>query len=181
MAGSVLKNLQMFARLCGQKAMPSVVLVTTMWCGVDSETGTRRENQLMDGFWTEMVTNGCRVERFDNTYKSAWCIIGGLAEKRTADMLLPREMVDLKMRLNETQAGVTLSKQLEKLLKDQRDAARMLEKQTEKMGNDVIALNPLKERKAQIEENIDKVADQLRILRVPFNRKVRLFFSRKLN
>ena len=166
MNGSALKNLQLFATLCGQKVMPHVVLVIPMWSEVDSETVTRREDQQKDGFWVEMVANGFRAERFDNTYKSAWGIIGELSQKSNADIMPPGETVDLKMRPDLTQAGVTLNKQLEKLLKDRKDAARTLGERM-KEDNDVIALDSQNERKAQIEEAIGRVADLLHSLKIP--------------
>ena len=78
MTGALLKNLQMFANLCGQKAMPNVVIATTMWDRVSKEEGNEREDELKRDFWTGMVADGCRTERFENTYDSAWCIIGSV-------------------------------------------------------------------------------------------------------
>ena len=81
MTGSVLKNLQIFASLCGHKAMPNVVIATTMWGKVSKEEGNEREDELRRDFWGEMVAHGCRTERFENTYDSAWRIIGSVVGK----------------------------------------------------------------------------------------------------
>jgi hypothetical protein len=52
-----------------------------MWSDVREETGVRREDELKEHFWNEMLANGCRTERFEDTYESAWRIIGSLAER----------------------------------------------------------------------------------------------------
>ena len=80
MTGSLLKNLRMFIGLCGQKAMPNVVIATTMWGEVKTEHGERREKELKDTFWKDLLDKGCRVERFEDTYESCY---GGLGQDAT--------------------------------------------------------------------------------------------------
>jgi len=75
-----LKNLQMFNSICGQQAMPNVIIATTMWGDVKEEIGIRREAELKSNFWGDMVANGCRVKRFKDTYDSVWSIIDSTAE-----------------------------------------------------------------------------------------------------
>jgi hypothetical protein len=60
MPGSVLMNLQVFAAMCGQTAMPNVILATTMWDLVDEQLGYARAQQLKNKFWKDMVADGCR-------------------------------------------------------------------------------------------------------------------------
>jgi hypothetical protein len=110
MAGSLLKNLRMFIGVCGQKAMPNVVLATTMWGEVRMETGERREKELKESFWKDMLEDGCRVERFKDTYESAWCIIDGLGQNNSMPIQLQLEMGDRGLRLDDTQAGIILNK-----------------------------------------------------------------------
>ena len=71
MTGTLLKNLQIFTSLCGQKAMPNVVIATTMWGKVEKREGEEREEELKSDFWRDMLANGCRTERFENSYESA--------------------------------------------------------------------------------------------------------------
>ncbi|KIM75843.1 hypothetical protein PILCRDRAFT_13216 [Piloderma croceum F 1598] len=75
MDGSLLKNLQIFAKLLGPKAMPNIVIATTMWSKVSYEEGKRREDDLRR-LLQVMAANGCKIKRFDNTFESAWDIIG---------------------------------------------------------------------------------------------------------
>jgi hypothetical protein len=59
--------------------MPNVTIATTMWCELSSrEVGIRREEELKTGYWKDLVDNGCKTKRFEDTYESAWKIICGL-------------------------------------------------------------------------------------------------------
>jgi hypothetical protein len=77
MNGPVLKNLHVLPNLLGSKAMPNVVIATTMWSQVSQEEGIAREMALKSKFWNGMLAEGCRIERFTDTHISAWNIIDG--------------------------------------------------------------------------------------------------------
>jgi chromosome condensin MukBEF ATPase and DNA-binding subunit MukB len=177
MSGSVLRNLQVFTTLCGQKAMPNVVITTTMWGEARRESAERREAELKREFWKDMVDDGCRIERFQDSYQSAWKVIGKLSNKDSAKVLLPREIVDASLRLNETQAGIALNKELEKLIKDRKETARRLWEQMGNQTNDLV-VQELNQRKAELDAKIHQTADQLREMKIPFTRKIRLFFRK---
>jgi chromosome condensin MukBEF ATPase and DNA-binding subunit MukB len=176
MTGSVLKNLRMFTSLCGHGAMPNVTLATTMWDKVDKKEGNDREDELKRDFWNGMVADGCMTARFHRTYQSAWQIIGGLAEKDRARVLVSRQIVKDRLRLNETEAGLALNKELEKLIKDRKNAARRLQEQADNQDNELV-VQELNAEKAEIEERIRHTAGQLSELKIPFTRRVRLFFK----
>ena len=178
MTGSVLKNLQMFTSLCGKNAMPNVVIATTMWGKVSKEEGGEREEELKSDFWKDMLANGCRTERFENTYESAWRIIDRLVQKDPTQVLLPCEIVDDDLRLNETKAGVTLNQELEKLIKDRKEAARRLEQQAKRHDNEQV-VQQLNQETVEIEEKIRETVGLLRQMKIPFTRKVHLFFKSK--
>src|SRR5882762_3036489 len=74
--GSPPQHLQTFMSLCGQRTMPNVVIATTMWGHVGQENGERREAELKNGFCSEMGADAYRVERFQDTYESAWLVVG---------------------------------------------------------------------------------------------------------
>jgi len=179
MTGSMLKNLELFASLCGQKAMPNVILTTTKWEYVSLTTGTNREEELRSEFWKDMLNSGCRTERFQNTYDSAWRIIDSLVEKDRAPVLVSSEIVDAQLRLNETKAGITLTKELEKLIKDRQLAAQKLQKQLQNQENS-LAIQQLNEHKVENDKKIQRTAEELCRMRIPFTRKIVLFFRRNL-
>lgn len=140
--------------------MPRVVIATTMWGEVRKECGIRREQELKKDFWKDMLAHGCRTERFENTHASAWDIVGNLSEGDHAPVRLPAEIVDTRLRLNETQAGIALKSKLEKLNKDRAEAARRLRKQAKRHSHGLVVEEVSKEV-AVLEQKIHQTADEL--------------------
>jgi hypothetical protein len=101
MSATQLQNLHKFAKLCGPQAMPNAVIATTMWDDVHESTRVRREQELRDQFWSGMLADGCRFERFENTPESAWKIIG---QHSSTTLRLSDEMIDNKKLLHQTEA-----------------------------------------------------------------------------
>ena len=56
MAGTPLKNLRMFEKLCGEE-FDSIILTTTMWNEVDDNLGNGREDELKTLYWKSMTLN----------------------------------------------------------------------------------------------------------------------------
>ena len=63
MAGTSLKNLQVFRKLCGKDALDKVYLTTTMWDEVESSVGERRLNELKTVYWKVMISQGAQIAR----------------------------------------------------------------------------------------------------------------------
>jgi hypothetical protein len=97
--------------------MPNVVIATTMWGIVGKEEGNEREAELKREFWREMMADGCRTERFENTYESAWHIVGNISPQMDsgAILLIQKEMGDVGRPLNETSAGIYANKPTQKV------------------------------------------------------------------
>jgi hypothetical protein len=105
MQGTSLKTLRLLVNLCGVNAMSSVCLVTTMWDEVAEATGVRREAELEERFWKEMMDNGCKNRRFDNTFDSAWDSVADVVRNSSGRPLrLQEEMGGDNRRLSETAA-----------------------------------------------------------------------------
>jgi len=176
MAGSAAKNLRLFVDMCGQKAMTNVIIVTTMWSEVIEEDAVRREEELKRDFWNDLLASGCQVSRFQETRESAWSIVDGITGKLGAQVQISSEMVDFRRKLNETTAGITLSKELGKLIKDRKDAARRLQEQAQDQNNKVM-VEELKRQHKEIEEKIRVTVAQLEQLKIPIARKIRNLFT----
>ena len=74
MYGTSRKTLEMLRRLCGNDTL--VVLGTTKWDDVSLEIGQRREKQLQDKYWKEMIQYGSTVMQVDaDSSSSAWDIM----------------------------------------------------------------------------------------------------------
>ena len=125
-AGTPLKNLRMFEKLCGKHALGDIILTTTMWDKIDDEIGQEREKELKGQYWKSMIRQGSTAVRYGNTKDSAWEILdqvlqSGRNRGRHA-VLLQKQMVDMKSQLSETDAGRMLYTVLESLLKRRQEA-----------------------------------------------------------
>ena len=146
--------------------MPRVILLTTMWSIVRTDVATQREKELKETFWSDLVLKGCKTKRFGDTHESAWEIIEGSkvqsqdSPASSAQVLISKQMVDKRMSLKATAAGITLNRHLQKLKKDQRLADRKFRDLATEWQDDAVS-KQLDERKAQLEDKISLVNDQL--------------------
>jgi hypothetical protein len=117
MAGTPLKNLRLFEKLCGDD-FKSIVLTTTMWDDVEEETGAQREKELASVYWKSMVERGSSVKRFLNNRSSAFEILTPIINEvnKNSALLLQTEMTELGLQLRQTTAGRTLFVELEDLV-----------------------------------------------------------------
>ena len=171
MGGSLVKNLLIFSSMCGRTAMPNVVIVTTMWGEVALDVGLRREEELKKNFWCDLIANGCRVARFEDSCQSAWSIVNELTENSTTRVLISAEMVETNRHLNETRAAITLNHELQKLVTEQKEATRLLDDQAQKQSDRLLA-DRLIQQKASIQAEISQTEDQLRRLKIPLRRQL---------
>ena len=183
MSGSVCKNLDMFGRLCGDKAASRVRLVTTMWDKAKNRhAADSRVPQLENEFWKPLIDEGARHLKFDNTPKSAWDIINDLTGQPVtvetdSALLLQEELVDAKKKLNETNAGKALYSQFEKLLLAQKEAMKQLS--DEAKTNDPNLARELEEEYKRIEAQLQKTMEEMDKLKIPLLRRLRLLFARR--
>ena len=104
-AGSSIKTLEIFKKICGKIALKNVVLVSTRWNEVDEATGATREQQLRDDFWAYMLGHGSTLARFYGNRDSAIGIASQLVSRQTIVLELQRELVDEGKTLKQTVAG----------------------------------------------------------------------------
>ncbi|KAL1600254.1 hypothetical protein SLS59_005878 [Nothophoma quercina] len=169
--GTGAKNLKMFRRLCGDSNLGSVVLATTMWDLTDQTRAREREAELKreDTLWAPMIREGSTVLRQDNGKTSAQKIINHLMERKTRITLdIQRELVEKKLRLEETGAGSELVTVMEKLLQRYeakiREVERKLQEEVSKKDADVREM--LEEAKKEFEDKLDKAKADTQNLQV---------------
>ncbi|KAF9469801.1 P-loop containing nucleoside triphosphate hydrolase protein, partial [Collybia nuda] len=123
MAGTPLRNLHMFERLCGIDALQNVMLVTTMWDEVyDMAIGLAHEEELKAKYWNSMLNVGSRILRFGYTHQSAWTIVDQFTGIRDrVPLQLQVELVDEGKDLSQTAAGSALYQWLEGLITQLRE------------------------------------------------------------
>ncbi|KAJ3510414.1 hypothetical protein NMY22_g15986 [Coprinellus aureogranulatus] len=130
-SGTARRNLNMFSHLCGEAALDKVVLVTSKWSRQGSRDFGKRERELREIHWTEMLPKegpGATVMRLDpgETGKeqgaSAWkvvnCILKQLDRRTSQEMLdevlqIQNELVREGKSIPETEAAKELMGQLE--------------------------------------------------------------------
>ena len=85
--GTALRNLEVFKKLCGDRALRSVVLGTTKWTELASRSvGEDRLKELCDKYWLEMIERGSFVHGFDDTQQSAWEMVDSVL---AYDVIIP--------------------------------------------------------------------------------------------
>ena len=118
MRGATNKNLGVFQRLCGDKALARVVLGTTNWGEVNKERGEVRERQLATTFWKTMIDSGSKMLRFDDTKESARAFLNAILGQLKFDengeikndiaLRIQKELVELDRSIPETAASQKL-------------------------------------------------------------------------
>jgi hypothetical protein len=114
MQGTAQRYFEMFQRLCGDKNLGHVLLMTTMWSELSDEgVGLRRESQLRRQFWNEMEKKGSQIRGFDGSRGMAQALICRMMRKDPIVLRIQEELVDEEKRLDETDAGKFILPRLE--------------------------------------------------------------------
>jgi hypothetical protein len=170
MSGSAFKNLRTFRKICGKDSMSSVILATTMWCDVTPDAGDVRETDLKNTaeFWGDMIAEGSKVQRHTNDHHSAMNIIAHLVDKNsTTTLALQKEMVEQKLKLDDTEAG----KEVDSTMEEDRKRWQERLDETENDMKEAIAANDKKhieevakeqERFSQKINDIEKGREELK-------------------
>ena len=170
MAGSLYKNLRMFGELCGDLAMSQVVLVTTMWERVVEAVGEAREKELHTIFWKSLRDKGSEVDSLKRANdQEAWGIINKVVNryfenKQAEAVLLQEELVDQKIKLNETQAGKALYTDLQRKLAEQKESMKTLLVQVQK-SSDPHLTKELQKEYDRIQIEFDQAFDEAQSLK----------------
>jgi len=170
MAGSPYKNLRMFGELCGDLAMNQVVLVTTMWERVVGAVGEAREKELHTIYWKSLREKGSEVDSLRRANdQEAWGIINKVVDrhfqnKQAEAVLLQEELVDQKIKLNETQAGKALYTDLQRKLAEQKESMKTLLVQVQK-SSDPHLTKELQKEYDRIQKEFDRAFDEVQSLK----------------
>ncbi|KAF8132018.1 P-loop containing nucleoside triphosphate hydrolase protein [Boletus edulis] len=167
MAGTPLKNLRAFQKLCGKDALDKVYLTTTMWDEVEPSTGERRLEELKTEYWKSMIVQGAHVACCRNDDDSAKKIIQQIVshEAIRKAVQLQEEMANLNKELEQTEAGQELCSQIEKLVERQMVLLQKIDKQR-KTAPEAEALADLQEEYNGLRAQIDDKLRQMQKLRL---------------
>ena len=179
-SGTARRNLEMFNRLCGDAALDKVVLGTTKWSRLSQDDGLRREDELKEVHWKEMVNKGSQVRRFEGTQESAWKVVSVFLERASRRRKNLGEEISLQIQdeiavkrriIPETKAGKELRFTLQEFLEMQKMAVALEEEMARGGGWDV---------NAELEETRQKmvsITTQIKSLEVPLSRRIKRFLG----
>jgi hypothetical protein len=117
MEGSSMRSLRMFRKLVGDKALSNVVLTTSHWSRVSEQEGTRREADLKEIFWKDIVSRGATLARYSGDQQSGLALLDMLINKSRVVLEIQRELVDEVKELIDTAADHAVNEELIKLQK----------------------------------------------------------------
>lgn len=173
----LLKDLILFAKLCGEDAMHQVAFVTTKWDRLQSiDEGMDRVVELRNDFWSDMTGKGAFVSHLQpegdrvplsRQHKRPWNIIYNIVlsanarDMRHRILRIQDEVVNRRKFLAETDAGRELRRSLERMLETAKDLRRQ-EKEDVKEGR-LVSLKSLEDR----QDEIDRLTEQLGAMELP--------------
>ena len=179
MAGSALKNLSMFQKLCGEHYFNNVVLATTMWGslqgeGLSTATGEERERELVlnPRFWGAMYQRGSRIMRHMGKRESALGIISYLASLRSGVLNIQDEMVNQGKKVSDTAAGKEVERDLQ-AAKEQykKDIAELHKNHEDALKNrDEELAKVIEDEKRRCEEVLRKANEDTEKLQADFGK-----------
>lgn len=193
MAGTPLRNLELFQKICGPRWFSRVLLVTTKWDEVEStETGELREQELRSDFWKAMIDRGSQTIRHYNDRDSAWRIlkvilevseVSGLREEKTSPqkqvIKLQKETADKGKTLPKTDVGYQLYSQINELERKRKGFIEKLDKQMAGANVDQEYKRILQDQRNQLQQESDIAAGDIGSLKLPIAQRFMKSFRAK--
>ncbi|KAM5357310.1 hypothetical protein ACJZ2D_016396 [Fusarium nematophilum] len=162
MTGSASMYLDLFQDIVGDAALKNVILITTMWNKIrdeDEVEAERREQELLDVFWRDMIDKGSFAAQFHGTQDGAVALIYHLAGKSSVVLKVQEEAYDQEKAVIDTSVGANLYRNLQRDEEKYQTRLRELENKLRRqvqLGN--------KEKQKSIRREIDAVEIILRRL-----------------
>jgi uncharacterized alpha-E superfamily protein len=164
----------MFEELCGKNTCQNIILTTTMWDGVDEETGENREGELKSKYWKDMLERGSTTGRFMGTRESALTVIDPLI--RTANernsVLLQTELVDMVKKLPSASAGRKLVSKMEVIVRKRQDLLLQMRTEINRTDGDNTTLEALQEEYQRLQNTLEATVNEMRRLKLPLGHRL---------
>jgi len=164
MAGSPLKNLRMFEKLCGKESLRNIILTTTMWDEVTKEEGGEREKELQSIYWRTMINQGSITRRFlAQSREAAFEVLEPLLEEANSrhTLRIQREMSDLHLQLKQTGAGQKLSNDLDDIFRRYQETLTRIRLQIRQSEDDAEMLKSLMEEYESLKKKLAESCAEL--------------------
>jgi hypothetical protein len=131
------RNLRMFKKLCGDKALKHSVIVTTFWGSVSERDGLRRERELCadETLFKALLENGARVMRHNFKTRSAMDIMEHVVGMPPVVLQVQTELSS-GLALKDTAAGQDMSEHIRELQQKYQRELKDLRSELEKAAKD---------------------------------------------
>ena len=138
MGGIAQRSFSMFRKLCGEKALKNVVIVTTMWGSVNLADGEAREAELAshDIFFKLALKNCAQMARSDHTVESAQAILRRIIRNIPLALRIQEELIDEHKDISKTAAGEELNRELMRQMRGHEEELNQLKKEMAASGNE---------------------------------------------
>ncbi|KAI6102047.1 P-loop containing nucleoside triphosphate hydrolase protein [Pisolithus croceorrhizus] len=163
MAGTPLRNLRAFEKLCGKNAMSKIILVTTMWDEVDADVGAERLKELKDSYWKVMISQGSTTFECEDARGSPIKLLRQIGEE-AVNILLQEEISTMKLEIQETAAGQQLCSRLEELAEKRMEMVRKIREETKRA--DEKNAEDLWREYSEVKNQLDSTLSQARELKM---------------
>ena len=126
-SGIARRNFNTFRKLCGERTLKNVCIVTTMWEQEDSGALRRqqeeKEKEIAQGaqFFKPALDEGAKMMRHDGTRACAERILRSIIsrDEEPGKLRVQVELIDEEKQLDQTQVGSDLKQRLQEKLKEQ--------------------------------------------------------------
>ncbi|KAG6327420.1 hypothetical protein ID866_11669 [Astraeus odoratus] len=168
--GTTKRNLRMFQKICGTKALENVVIVTTMWDKVTAEEGSAREEELLksEDLFKPLIDGKAVLKRYNaiRQPKTAVEIVDDFRNKNVVTTQIVHELVHQKKALADTEAGAELQKEVQALLEKRMKEIQELEAEIQRAveEKDKKTVEMVLTEKQAVQEDITKLHGQLKRL-----------------
>ncbi|KAF9166800.1 hypothetical protein BGX21_000841 [Mortierella sp. AD011] len=160
--GSSLKNMKMFAKLCGEKSYHNVVLLTGRWGTIDQADAVEKESDLNENFWKEYLDAGCHLDRYRDK-NDLVRIFKTILQKPPVVLDIQREMAVEGKALDKTAAGEQINIELSNLKK--KFEAELAEISANYNNQTMQMKNQMDEERSKLQHKLKRLeADKLMIV-----------------
>lgn len=173
MAGSAVRALHLFQRICGEENYKNVILATTFWNKIEhcKDEGIDRERRLLEneGFWKVMKEKGAQTVRLARNYRDILPALVDMAEKPKVTLDLQQELRD-GLKLEQTMAGLFINSDSEQLQEEHEAKTikmqREFTKEVEKRQNELNARrNMQRQLRLKEQDELKKMEKQQQLMK----------------
>ncbi|TDL21097.1 hypothetical protein BD410DRAFT_315202 [Rickenella mellea] len=155
-------NFSLFRRLCGDKTLQNVIIMTNMWSEVTEDNGLERAEQLLalDGFFKQAVERHARmIHNKMDTIQSAHNVIRAILKNIPLALSIQTELVDEQRKFSETSAGQEVDRRLTEQVARYHAQLMEMEKQIEEASvmNDEETMVEIADEAARLREDLERL------------------------